>query len=138
MNISSNIAVNSISGFSAGAGIDEEYKRIIEKLMALGITPSGNKASDKAKLREYEMKQLKAELGADGKGSVNKSEYITISSAEIEQIKQTLQARAEEEKSPEFQEKKEAAQNQTGATQEAILNQYFIKKKKQFSAASPR
>ena len=84
------------------------------------------------------MKQLKAELGADGKGSVNKSEYITISSAEIEQIKQTLQARDEEEKSPEFQEKKEAAQNQTGATQEAMLNQYFIKKIKQFSAASPR
>ena len=129
MNISSNISVNSVSSVSAGSGIDEEYKRIIEKLLALGITPSGNKASDKAKLHEYEMKQLKAELGSDGKGSVNKSDYITISSAEIEQIKATLQAKNEEEKSPEFQEKKEAAQNQTG---------YFIKKKKQFSAASPR
>lgn len=128
MEIMSSTSVNSISSISIGSGIDEEYKRIIEKLMALGITPSGNKTSDKAKLREYELRELKSELGTNGKGNVNKSNYITISSSEIERLKMQLQTK--EEDSEEMKEKKEAAQNQTGAMQEAMLNQYFIKKKK--------
>lgn len=130
MNISLNIGISSVSGISSGGGsIDEEYKRIIEKLMSLGIMPSGNKASDKAKLRELEMKQLKTELGTKGSGTVNPSRYVTISSSEIEQLKQKFQEKAKEEDSPEYQEKKNAAENRIGAEQEARLNQYFIKKK---------
>lgn len=124
--------ISSIRGLAcipAGSSIDEEYKRILEKLIALGITPSGNKAADKAKLRQYEMQQLKSELGSNGKGNINKSDYITISASEIEQIKQMLQHNTEEENSPERKEIQKAAQNQTGATQTAALNQYFIKKR---------
>lgn len=131
MNISSNIGISSVSCISSGGGsLDEEYKRIIEKLMSLGIMPSGNKSSDKAKLHEIELKQLKTELGTKGKGSVNPAKYVTISSREIEQIKQKLQAKAEEEDSAEYKEKMDAAANRTGAEQNARLNQYFIKKKK--------
>lgn len=130
MDISS---INSVSGISSsgGSSIDEEYKRIIEKLRALGLEPSGNKASDKAKLREYELRQIKAELGSKGKGSVNKTSYITVSPAEIEQIKEQLQSNSdEEENSTEHKEKAFAMENQTGATQLAAMNSYFLKKKK--------
>lgn len=122
MNIS---PVNSISCISSGSGIDEEYKKIIEKLIALGITPSGNKAADKAKLHEYELRQLKIELGTNGKGTVNKANYLTISSSEIEQLKENLQA-AEQENKPKSREMEE----RTGAKQEALLNKYFIEKRK--------
>lgn len=37
---------------------DYEYKQIIRKLAQYGISPTGNKASDKAKLHEIELKQL--------------------------------------------------------------------------------
>lgn len=102
----------------------------MEKLLALGITPTGNKSADKAKLREYEMRQVKTELGSTGKGTVNASKYLTISSNEINEMKQKLQSRAEEENSPENKEKRFAAENRIGAEQEALINQYFIKKKK--------
>jgi len=130
MNISS---VNGASFVSLGGGgsIDEEYKKILEKLMALGITPSGNKSTDKAKLREYEMRQLKAELGSNGRGVVNKANYLTISSEEIDRIRQKLQDKADEEE-PEFKEKKEACENKTGAEQQALLNQHFLVKKKRY------
>ena len=127
MNISS---VNSVSCFSCvGGSIDEEHKRIIEKLMALGITPTGNKSTDKAKLREYEMRQLKTELGSKGHGAVNKSNYLTISSEEIDRIRQKLQDKAKEE-DPEFIEQKDACENKVGAEQQALLNQHFLVKKK--------
>lgn len=126
MNISASTGINSISGMVCGGGIDEEYKRIIEKMLALGLTPSGNKAADKAKLREVEMQQIKTELGARGKGTVNTSKYVTVSAVEIEQLKEKLQQKEKDENSPEMIEKREAAHSRTGAEQQALLNKYFI------------
>lgn len=123
MNIS---GINSTGMISGGGGPDEEYRRIIAKLLQLGIMPSGNKAADKAKLREIEMKQLKTELGTNGKGAVNKAKYVTISSAEIEQLKEKLKAKEKENQSPEMQEKRQAAEKRTGAEQQARLNRYFL------------
>lgn len=108
--------------------MDEEHKRIIERMLALGLTPTGNKASDKAKLREIEMQMLKAELGSKGKGSVNSAKYVTISTAEIEQIKEKLQQKAKDE-DPQEKEKCENFKNMTGAEQQALLNKWQIKKK---------
>ncbi len=107
---------------SSGSYIDSEHKAIIEKLMALGITPTGNKASDKAKLREIELKQVKVELGNNGKGSVNSGKYLTVSTAEIERMRMKLQENDEE-----LQEKRHAVENKLGATQEAEIARYWIK-----------
>ncbi len=113
---------------SGGGGPDEEYRRIIARLLELGLTPSGNKAADKAKLREIEMQKLKTELGTNGKGAVNKSKYVTISSAEIDALQEKLRAKVQEESS-QNKEIQEAARNRTGAAQEALLNRYFLTRK---------
>ncbi|MBO7671883.1 hypothetical protein J6S88_00585 [bacterium] len=105
--------------------IDEEYKKIIEKLLAIGIQPTGNKTADKAKLRQYEMQQLKIALGANGKGEVNKADYLTISAKEIETMKDNLKINAEEEKLVE-----NINEDFTGRTKKAMLNRFFIEKKK--------
>ncbi len=115
---------------SGGGGADEEYKRIIAKLMEYGIMPSGNKSADKAKLRQIEMQKLKTELGPTGSGTTNPSKYVTISASEIQQLKEKLKSKKQDENTPEMQEKRKAAQNRTGANQEAALNQYFMIKKR--------
>ena len=79
------------SGMITSSGsIDEEHKRIIEKLISLGLSPTGSKANDKAKLHEYEIRQVKTELGSKGNGSVNTTKYITVSTQEIERLKEKL------------------------------------------------
>ena len=39
--------------------VDPEYLRILQELLQLGITPSGNKTVDKAKLQEAKEKLIK-------------------------------------------------------------------------------
>lgn len=123
MNIS---GISSTGIISGGGGADEEYKRIIAKLMEYGIMPSGNKSADKAKLRQIEMQKLKTELGETGKGTTNPAKYVTISASEIQQLKEKLQSKKREENTPEMQEKRKAAENRTGAEQQARLNRYFL------------
>lgn len=119
MNIS---GINGIGMISSGGGsIDEEYKRIIAKLLEYGIMPSGSKSTDKAKLHEIEMQKLKTELGSNGKGTVNQSKFVTISASEIEQLKEKLQA-TERENKPKCEE----MEKRTGAQQQALLNRYFL------------
>jgi len=131
MNISINTNMNICTGMIVGGGgMDEEHKRIIERMLALGLTPTGNKASDKAKLRDVEMQLLKNELGSNGKGVVNTGKYVTIGATEIESLKEKLQLKAKEE-NPEEKKDKENFENKIGAEQQALLNKFLIKKKKQ-------
>ena len=44
---------------SINSNVDSEYLRILQELMQLGITPSGNKSVDKAKLAEAKQKLIK-------------------------------------------------------------------------------
>ena len=44
--------------------MDEEHQQIARRLRMYGITPSGNKSADKAKLHEIELREAKKE----GKG----------------------------------------------------------------------
>ena len=117
------------SGMITSSGsIDEEHKRIIEKLISLGLSPTGSKANDKAKLHEYEIRQVKTELGSKGNGSVNTTKYITVSTQEIERLKEQLKTTEKDENSLEYKEKEDATKLQTGATQIAALNKWFLKK----------
>jgi len=110
--------------------IDEEYKRIIEKLLALGIQPSGNKIADKEKLRRYEMQQIQIDIGADGKGYVNKANYLTLSSEEIDRIINDKKLKSNEQDDSKQENNNDSSDNFTGSSQEAILNKHFLVKKK--------
>lgn len=127
MNLKINSGISCSFGAIGGGSVDEEYKRIVERMLALGLTPTGNKSADKAKLHEAEMQQLKSELGRNGKGSVNTKKYVTISSTEIQELKKELNDKYKDETSVEFQEISNAAKNQTGAEQQALLNKYLLK-----------
>lgn len=50
----------SASGASSAASVDSEYEQIKKKLAALGISSSGDKATDKAKLEKFES-EMKAQ-----------------------------------------------------------------------------
>ena len=119
---------NVVCSFFCVNSIDEEHRRIMEKLLSLGIQPSGNKAADKAKLHSYEMRQLKTEIGINGKGTVNKTNYLTVSANEIEQIIDNRKANNSEPEVLKQENNEEVADNYIGATQEALLNKYFLLK----------
>lgn len=59
--------------------IDSEEKEIAARLMAYGATPSGDKATDRAKLRQIEEQKAKQE-------SVPTNKYHTVKSTEIEKF----------------------------------------------------
>ena len=72
--------VNSSSNFNFfTAGMSDEAKQIISKLLAHGITPSGNKAVDRAKLHEIELKEAEANNCVSG-------DFLTITREEEEKI----------------------------------------------------
>lgn len=73
------MSVNSISSSfafsSAGMTIDAEYQRIIRALQAYGVSPTGDKSADKAKLQKIEAsKENKDARFANSKNSGEKSE----------------------------------------------------------------
>ena len=102
------MSINGIFGFS-GTGlscvIDPEYQRIIRELRALGIEPSGDKASDKAKLERVQSSKDASAAQTEGSVQANKTFGETI----------------EELAGIEMSEKVNAA-SMTGATQISELN----------------
>ncbi len=61
------------------SSIDSEEKEIIKRLMSYGIMPSGDKAIDKAKLRQIEEEKAKTETTPTNK-------YHTVKQSEIEKF----------------------------------------------------
>lgn len=47
------------SSISCVSSVDSEEKEIMRRLLAYGITPTGNKITDRAKLREIELERAK-------------------------------------------------------------------------------
>ena len=72
--------VNSSSNFNFfTAGLSDEAKQIISKLLAHGITPSGNKSVDRAKLHEIELKEAE-------KNNYVSGDFLTITRDEEEKM----------------------------------------------------
>ena len=69
--------------------IDEEHLRIIRKLREYGLSPTGNKSSDKAKLREVELKKAQQENSVSNK-------FETVSKSEQEEIQKKKKAKKKE------------------------------------------
>lgn len=83
--------VNKIQSF-AFSGInymDEEEKRIARRLLQYGITPTGNKTADKARLHEIEIKEAKTLNYISNKFlTVTKTEQQNIQEAKKEKRKE--------------------------------------------------
>ncbi len=103
--------VSALSGTASGIMIDSEYQRIIRELRALGIEPTGNKTTDKAKLEE-------------AKAAKHAKEVQNISF--VTQTEETEKAGAESSKDTIKNDMSIQTQQMTGADQIAKLNKYKI------------
>ena len=85
-------------GIASGLSIDAEYLRIIQELKALGLAPTGNKATDASRLaqakaelvqrinKKRETTYSQEELGIQIINQVDESEYIKRSEMEIQRL----------------------------------------------------
>ena len=80
MNVSC-ITPNFSFSYGCFGGIDTEEKEIMERLLAYGCTPTGDKSTDKAKLRRIEIQKAKEDNYVSDK-------YLTVSKAECEKIQE--------------------------------------------------
>ncbi|MCM1265821.1 MAG: hypothetical protein NC200_06445 [Candidatus Gastranaerophilales bacterium] len=80
--------------------IDSEEKEIMKKLLAYGVTPTGNKSADKAKLRQIEEKKAKEENIVSGK-------FLTVSRGEEEKIQERKKERRDNMDVSKIKQKKE-------------------------------
>lgn len=101
------------------SSFDYEYRRIIKKLKQYGIKPTGNKTSDKARLKEIEMRELKEEESVSNK-------HLTISKGEQERVLEK-KAKKDEEKYPQFDLNRVQAEELLG---QQLLQSIEIKQKK--------
>ena len=65
--------------------VDSEEKEIMAKLLAYGITPTGNKATDRAKLYQIEYNRAKQEP------TVSSNKFLTVSTSEQNKIQEKKQ-----------------------------------------------
>ena len=98
--------INAVGAINSGS--DPEYLRILREHMQMGVSPSGNKNTDAAKL-----KKLKAEL-------VQK-----IQTKQEEEQKQSIQVQPLEA-TKETQEKQKLEEERTGAMTLAELNKLYF------------
>lgn len=70
-------------------GIDTEEKEIMHRLLSYGVTPTGDKATDKATLKRIEHEKAKE----DG---VVSNKYLTVSTAEQEKFQAQKKERKKE------------------------------------------
>lgn len=71
--------VTSYAVCTSGCSIDAEEKRIAARLRQYGIKPTGDKNTDKAKLREIELREAKNETDVSNK-------FLTVTKGEQEKI----------------------------------------------------
>ena len=71
--------VTSYAVCTSGCSMDVEEKRIAARLRQYGIKPTGDKNTDKAKLREIELREAKNETGVSNK-------FLTVTKGEQEKI----------------------------------------------------
>ncbi len=102
--------VSAMSGIASGMMIDSEHQRIMRELRAMGIEPTGDKSTDKAKLEAA--KQTK-------QAQYNQIQFVS-------ETEKTDKAPAQSSQDNIKNDTSIQAQNMTGATQIAELNKYKI------------
>ena len=86
--------IPSIGLFSISSGPDNEHLEIMRRLRAYGVTPTGDKTTDKNKLREIELKKAK-------EATTVTNRFYTVSIAEQEKIQEKKKEK-KKELNPEF------------------------------------
>ena len=76
---------------SCSSSVDPEEKEIMRRLLAYGITPTGNKITDKAKLRQIELEKAK-------NSNFVIPDLLTVSKSEQEHIQETKKEKKKENK----------------------------------------
>lgn len=92
--------------FSYMPSIDSEEKEIMDRLLSYGCTPTGDKTTDRAKLRRIEEEKAKQDNYVSNK-------YLTVSQAECQRIQDKKKEKRKTdnpESSPKVQDKKQGAQ----------------------------
>lgn len=69
--------------------VDSEEKEIAARLLAYGITPTGDKSTDRAKLKRIELEKAKQET------TISSNKFITVSASEQEKIQDKKQGNKE-------------------------------------------
>ena len=110
--------------------VDSEEKAIMDRLLAYGVTPTGDKATDKATLRRIEYEKAKQDNYVSNK-------YLTVSQAECQKIQDNKKLKRKQNNPEKQAEKSKMAENQTGAT---VLGQQLyavlqLKNKKELKVA---
>ena len=105
--------VNALGQVATIVAMDSEYQRIIRELRALGLEPTGDKATDKAMLEAAKAK----------KSSQSNCEIQTQA---VDNVKEPEKAGAISNTDIAKEETAAAAQNMTGAEQLAQLNKLKI------------
>lgn len=110
--MSMNIA--SVSAMCAQSYIDPEHQRIMRELRALGIEPTGDKSTDKAKLEKAKSEKKAAQAQSSKQvqfvtGTEESSKSDAVSSSDTIKNDKSIQA-----------------QNMTGAEQLAQLNKFKL------------
>lgn len=109
--------ITTVSFCTFGGSSDPEAKKIAERLRMYGITPTGDKSVDRAKLREIELREAEKESSVSNK-------FITISRGEQEKI-QTKKKEKKKETNPESFPNSEKAENFQKA-QQALGEQIYL------------
>jgi len=84
--------IESISSgsFSCVSSVDSEEKEIMRRLLAYGVTPTGNKITDKAKLREIELEKAK-------NSNIVLPDLLTVTRQEQEKIQKNKKDKRKEQ-----------------------------------------
>ncbi|MCR5266843.1 MAG: hypothetical protein K6E29_09680 [Cyanobacteria bacterium RUI128] len=91
--------------FAPMPSIDPEEKEIMDRLLAYGCTPTGDKTTDRAKLRRIEEEKAKQDNYVSNK-------YLTVSQAECQRIQDSKKEKRKinnPELSPQVQDKRQGA-----------------------------
>ena len=118
------------SGYSfafAPPSVDSEEKAIMDRLLAYGITPTGDKTTDKATLRRIEYEKAKQDNYVSNK-------YLTVSQAECQKIQDNKKLKRKQNNPEQQAQKSKMVENRTGAT---VLGQQLytiiqLKNKKEY------
>ncbi len=100
------------SGYSfafAPPSVDSEEKAIMDRLLAYGITPTGDKTTDKTTLRRIEYEKAKQDNYVSNK-------YLTVSQAECQKIQDNKKLKRKQNNPEQQAQKSKMVENQTGAT----------------------
>lgn len=87
--------------------IDAEERAIMDKLLSYGIKPTGDKATDKARLHKIEYEQAKSDNFISNK-------YLTITELELQKIQEQKKAK-KKIANPEEKKLKKMYEDKTGA-----------------------